>query len=119
METYAITSEVYYDAFNRCYKNIIVIDKIPKGPLKNLVKQINIPKISPFKTNSSCCYRNNCYYAIYNEENELMNADNYHDLYIYLLNNSYTINSELTNMINKSTFKSSRNLLCFISYKID
>ena len=57
--------------------------------------------------------------AIYDNKNEHMNADNYQELYIYLLHNSYIINSELTNMINKSTFKSSNNLLCFISYKID
>ena len=53
------------------------------------------------------------------KNNEIIDADNYHELYIYLLNNGYTINSDLTNMINKSTFKSSKNLLCFISYKID
>ena len=27
VDLYAITSEVYYDTFNRCYKNIMVIDK--------------------------------------------------------------------------------------------
>ena len=112
METYVITTEPYYDTKKKYYKNVLIIDRIPLGPLKNYVKQIQIQSISPFKKTE-----NKCYYGVYNTNNELMDADNYYELYLFLLNNSYTINTELTNMINKQTFKSSRNLLSFITYK--
>ena len=117
METYVITSEPYYDNNSKCYFNILIIDRPPNGPLKSLVKKLTISNLSPFQINNNIKYK--CYYAIYdiNNNNIPMNSDNYYDLYIYLLNNSYTINAELTNMIDKSTFKSSKNLLCFISYK--
>lgn len=114
METYVITTETYYNSLLKHYLNILVIDRIPNGPLNKFVKKITIPIISPFKSNINSC---KCVYAIYNNNNEIMNADNYYELYIYLLNNSYIINTELTNMIDKTTFKSSKNLLCFISYK--
>ena len=116
METYVITTEPYYDYIKQCYFNILIIDRLPNGPLKSLVKNISISKLSPFQTNNNKSYK--CYHAIYDlNSNTPMNADNYYDLYIFLLNNSYIINTELTNMIDKSTFKSSKNLLCFISYK--
>ena len=117
METYAINTQIYFDNKYGYYKNILTINTIPKGPLSSLVRKINIPKLSPFDVNSITS--NTCYNVIYNEKNEIMDADSYHELYIYLLNNGYMINSDLTNMINKSTFKSTKNLLCFISYKID
>ena len=115
METYVITTEPYYDYNKKSYFNILIIDRYPNGPLKSLVKTINISKLSPFQNNNKS-YK--CYNAIYDLNNNVpMNADNYYDLYIFLLNNSYIINTELTNMIDKTTFKSSKNLLCFISYK--
>ena len=36
-KTYAITSQPYYDTYNTCYKNILVINAFPEGQLARLV----------------------------------------------------------------------------------
>ncbi len=47
-EVYTITIKPYYNSLmnNEYYRHIIEINKMPKGPLKNIVKQINKPIIT-------------------------------------------------------------------------
>ena len=116
-KTYAITSQPYYDTYNTCYKNILVINIFPQGPLAKLVKKIQTPKLSPFKQSSPCCPIENCVYAIYKMDNltELMNPDDIPNLFSYLIENGYKIDTSITKMMNSSDIKTTNKLLCYIS----
>ena len=60
IQVYSLTIKPYYNdqANNQYYTHIIEINKEPLGPLKNIVKRLNKPKISPFNTfsNDHCVY---------------------------------------------------------------
>ena len=125
INTYCITSETYYDNINICYKNIFIINNMPKGPLSEIVRQLHMPEASAF---TSSYKRRKCVNAIYriNEEthnncdncdkNNLMNPDDIGSLFNFLLQNNYKIDTSLTNMMNKSDVKQTNKLVCFISY---
>ena len=40
MATYTISSQPFYDNINQCYKNIVIIDREPTGPLAQIVKSV-------------------------------------------------------------------------------
>jgi hypothetical protein len=117
--SYAITSQTYYDNQNQCYKNILVINSFPQGPLSSLVKKINTPKLSPFKQDTVCCSIKNCVQAIFkiNEsKNELMTPEDIPELFNFLILNGYKIDTSLTRMMNDSEVKFTTNkLVCYIS----
>ncbi len=121
LKTYAITSQTYYDNRLTCYKNILVINNIPVGELTKYVKRLNMPKVSPFKQSTDCCPIKSCEYVIYKIDNshEIMTVDDIPDLFGFLMENGYTIDTSLTKMMNKSDVKSSINkLVCYISMNI-
>lgn len=120
-EVYTITIKPYYNSLmnNEYYRHIIEINKMPKGPLKNIVKQINKPKISPFNTfsNNPCENKISCTYAIYdiNNPKEFMCTSNISDLYAYILNyqDIYTIDTVLSTIMHKSNITNDQNKLLF------
>ena len=68
---YQITSEVYLDLYNECYKNILVIYPKPKDPSLNAItKPITREKLSPFDDISPCCPRDRCMYAVVHPYNK-------------------------------------------------
>lgn len=111
--TYCITSQTYYDNKNMYYKNILVINNPPKGPLSKFVRRLNVPPVSAFAP-----YYNSlpCVNAIYRIDNpcELMTPDDIGNLYNFLLQHNYTIDTALTNMMNGSAVKGTNKLVCFI-----
>jgi hypothetical protein len=117
-KTYAISSQPYYDTRNECYKNIIIINKPPIGELTKIVKKITTPKISPFKQSTPCCPIKMCEYALYKIDTpcELMTIDDISDLFGFLTENGYKIDTSITKMMNTSQVKSTINkLVCYIS----
>lgn len=119
---YTITIQPYYEYTKQCYRNILVLNKEPEGPLKTIVKRLNPPKLSEFNSfsyNNECCYERKCIYAICNENNkgEFMCIDNISNLFEYLMNHGYTIDTTITNMFQKSSVKMTNPIICFISYK--
>lgn len=127
--TYTLTSQPYYDYRNQCYRNILVLNKEPLGPLKSIVKRINPPKLSEFNEltyNNTCCYERKCIYAIYNIDHISMNykddfmcIDDMSNFFEFLINNGYTIDTSITKLFQKSQVKLTNPLICLISYKID
>lgn len=121
---YTLTTQPYYDYINQCYKNILVLNNEPVGPLKTIVKRLNPPKLSEFNyltSNNECCYERKCIYAIYDIEDKrrcnLMCIDNISNLFEFLVNNNYTIDTSITKMFQKSSVKFTNPFICFISYK--
>ena len=84
--TYMISSQVYRDTCNQydqCYKNIITINLIPKGPLTHFVRRIQMPYLSPFQYGNNCSSgnggnrglgMNNCALALISLRNSFCNG---------------------------------------------
>lgn len=122
IKTFTITSQPYYDQYNQCYKNIMMVNIEPQGPLRNLVRRIQLPRLSPFQTEGPCnpiqkCglalqglnYSNNCNKSGCN----LMTPNEIPDLISFLLSNGYQIETQLTNMLNQSEIKLTDKRLAF------
>ena len=118
MTTYTISSQPFYDNINQCYKNIVTIDRQPTGPLSQIVKSLHTPRLSPFQHPGPCCEVNRCIKAIYKVGNtsDLMTPDDIPELFSFLIQNGYTIDTALTTMMNKSQVKMTSKLICFISF---
>jgi len=112
---YQITSEAYLDRFNECYKNILVISPKPTDISLNLItKAISREKLSPFQEISPCCPLDRCLYAFIHPNCELMCVNDIAVLFGYLTSNGYTINTDLTKIMQDSDVKI-KNLICFIT----
>jgi hypothetical protein len=115
--TYQLSSVVYLDNKNECYKKIVIINQKPQGSLQSLVRSLHIPKPSPFKTPNNCCPSPYCHQVIMhpNKPNELLCMNEIADLFSFLIANGYTIDTEITKMMMQGTEKIDK-LICFISY---
>ena len=112
---YFISQKIYYDSFLKCYKKILIVDREPEGELKNKIKLLNNTKLSPFQENTS--YKQSCnLYAIYNinETNSLLDIDNQSKLISFLLNNNYSIETDLTKLLIENNTQ--KNILYAIKY---
>jgi len=121
---YTLTTEPYYDFNLQNYINIIRINMIPEGPLKFFVRRIKYPtlNISNKFNNNYNNYSNNktCILVLQSfiNINRYMTPDDIPNLFNYLINNDYEINTSLTNMLNKGDVRlNNQNIICFFSYK--
>lgn len=122
-----IKSQPYYDNKTQRYYSILCFNKLPSHPLlKAHVVRIQNNKLSPFEDNITCYAREQCLFAI---KNSLLNGVTGHrscieyltfDDYVYLLDflieNGFTVNTSITNMLQKNTTHVPQNLLCFIGH---
>ena len=137
-KTYMLSTRVFLDTFNQCYKNIIVINLPPDGPLGKIVRRLQMPPLSPFNVPGPCCNKTgykDCALALFSlrgcngfgfgigngnsggRGNCLMYDDEVPDLFSFLLSNGYKIDTSLTKMMNQSEVKINDNkILCFITY---
>tara|TARA_B100001175_G_C19448686_1_gene610120 strand:- start:261 stop:620 length:360 start_codon:yes stop_codon:yes gene_type:complete len=115
---YTLTVKPFLDQYNKKYIKIITINQMPTGNLAQYVKRIQTPKLSPFKQDDSCCSRKCCENALYkfDDTSKFMCIDEIPDLFTYLATNNYTINYELTKMMNDGEVKITDKILCFFSY---
>jgi hypothetical protein len=125
-----LSTRVFLDTFNQCYRNIVVINLPPEGPLSKIVRRLQMPPLSPFNAPGPCCNRvraKDCSLALFSLEgcdgvgkgrgNCLMYDDEIPDLFSFLLSNGYKIDTSLTKMMNQSEVKLNDNkILCFITY---
>jgi hypothetical protein len=132
LKTFTISVRPFYDQYNKCYKNILVINGYPQGPLNSLVRRIQFNDLSPYQkyqNNSPCNYIEKCglalanieYYHMqpifYNDSDmccnkfssgsgcNLMSPNEINNLISFLLNNGYQIETQITNMLNNSPIK--------------
>lgn len=117
-ETYSISTQMYYDSIEQCYKRIFVIDRSPVGPLASIVKTLHTPKLSPFQESSPCCPINNCVQAIYNPHHpyRLLMVDEQVTLIQFLTTNHYKIDTSLTKLILKNPVQPTNQLMFMITY---
>jgi hypothetical protein len=139
MNTFTITSLPYYNSCSQCYSNVLAINLEPQGPLRNFVRRINFPKLSPYKLDNSpcnpintcglvltdlginsnninnCCNNNRYQYQYYNQSgnnyNNLLTPNQIPELISFLLANGYQIETQITNMLQNSPVKFNNNKL--------
>ncbi len=133
-KTVVLYSEPYLDTYNQCYKNIVTINLMPQGPLAQYVIRIKNTPLSPFKQSTPCNPINKCSLAltksVINNGNgcctnmknscNLMTVDDVPDLFSFLLERGYVVDTSLTKMMNASDIRFNTNnqnkLICFLKY---
>lgn len=129
--TVSLFSQPYLDTFNQCYKNIVVVNLKPQGPLGELVRLVKFPVLSTFKQAGPCNPLKQCGYALLsisgggccNKSNgcDLMTVDEVPTLISFLVSNGYTIDTSITKMFNASDIAfdtyTGNKLICFVSYR--
>lgn len=120
MAMYTISTQTFYDSISQNYRNIYVIDHKPHGPLAKIARQVTAPKLSPFQTNDNSCCNCKCIYAIYNPEypTQLLCIEQLGLLFNFLTTKGYTIDTNLTTMMQSSKVTFKKDFVCFIR-KID
>lgn len=122
IKTFTITSMPFYDQYNQCYKNIMMVNVEPQGPLRRLVRRTKLNRLSPFQREGPCNPIQKCALAIQSLNNgqytdtgccNLMTPDEIPDLISFLLANGYQIETQITNMLNQSEIKLSNKRLAF------
>ena len=114
---YTLSSQVYLDTHDKIYKKILIINTKPTGVLNNHVRQISPQKLSPFQGNHYTSYcENRCAYALtkFCNNMEFMDPNDIPELFTFLLENGYTINTQLTQMMQTSNVKMDKEIICFI-----
>ena len=129
VNTFTITSQPFYDQYNQCYKNIMMVNVEPSGPLRKNIRRIKLPKLSPFQREGPCNPIPQCGLAIQNLHGtqytgtrgcklnfgcNLMTPNELPELIAFLISNNYQIETQLTNMLNQSDVKLTNRKLSFI-----
>ena len=115
VKTFTITSQPFYDQYNECYKNILMVNAEPLGPLRRLIRRIKLSKLSPFQQDNQCYKK--CGLALQSLRGSLLNymtPDEIPDLITFLTGNNYQIETQITNMLNQSEIKLSNQKIGFI-----
>ncbi len=127
--TFTITTQPYLDNNNQnnnqCYKNILMINVVPDGPLNAFVRRLQLPRLSPFQTRDDCNQLKNCGLVLINPFQNVsckkgcnyMTPNEIPDLYSFLTSNGYQIDTQLTNMMNNSDVKlTNSRIVCSATY---
>ena len=125
-KTVSLFSQPFLDTYNKCYKNIVVINLQPQGPLADLVRFTKFPPLSEFKTQGPCSPIKQCGYALMSLGGcnmgceDLMVVDEVPGLISFLVSNGYTVDTSITKMFNQSEIRFDTNtgnkLICFVTY---
>jgi len=109
IKIYIIYIEPYYNNLNQEYYHILTIDKLPEGPLKQFVKLISKSNISRKIKN---LHLNHCQYAISSKiinntshKYDLCTQDDISSIYEFLINNNYSLNNNLNDILNNDNIK--------------
>lgn len=140
-KTYALSSQVYLDRYTKCYRNIIVINLPPEGPLLRHVRRLQLPRLSPFQEFAECYREQKCALALTSLRSfmggafsgygvgldkgcrgsvcggNLMTDDEIPILISFLTANGYHVDTKITKMMFQSGIKSNENkLICYFTY---
>ncbi len=126
--TFTVYLEPYLHPHIREYQNILTTDKMPTGPLKDLVMPIRPPRLSPFQ-NAYSPFDDpfgHCKYAIIRYPGQPVSQKCYNQfltyadipsLLGYLGSNGYNVNTEITKTIQRSGSMppGGRRMICVVS----
>ena len=95
----------------KTYSEILTLDNMPPGSLREMVMLVDFPRLSPFRPNSgpffngqSCVpcimrYPASAIGSAFRNEESFLRADDISSLFSYLIDNGYQIQDRLTNMM--------------------
>jgi hypothetical protein len=112
---FKLSKEVYLDTFTKCYKNIVVLSKLPENneEIKKHVKTIPRSKLSPFKTFDCCSEEPHCVHAfIKKDSGEFITIEKIDDIISILYLLGYMIDYDLTKIMLKN--KTDKHLLFYV-----
>lgn len=112
---FKISKQVYLDTFTKCYKNIVILSKLPENDtqIKKYVRTIPRNKLSPFKTFDCCNEQPHCVHAFINPDSREFIPIEKIDRVIDILNTlGYMIDYDLTKIMLKN--KTDKNLLFYM-----
>uniref|UniRef100_A0A6C0LAL0 Uncharacterized protein n=1 Tax=viral metagenome TaxID=1070528 RepID=A0A6C0LAL0_9ZZZZ len=137
--TFVLYLEPIMNPYFKSYQNVITLDRMPDGPLADMVTMVNLPKLSPFQEagngfgrgmGGSCIhvllrYRKSSGLFSWKNSDIFMGTDDIPSVLGYLKANGYTIDTDLTKMMFKSRvevggisdkrFSGDRKVICFVS----
>ena len=125
IRTFTITSHTYYDEYRKNYRNILMVNVEPPGPLRLHVRRLRLPRLSPFRRNDYQSNFQGCGLAIFNSllipdyryGLDLMTPDEIPYLITFLESHGYQIDTQITNMLNQSEVKlTDRKLVFNVTY---
>lgn len=131
---FSIYVEPYLNSYYKTYQNIITLDSIPAGPLRQMVATVSRPKLSPFQELSpmsdnvfGCKFALMRYpvtngFSIKYKNSFMVDAD-VPAVLNYLGVNGYMIDTDLTRILQKSgignnsfDYSGKRTLVCNVRY---
>lgn len=142
--TCALYLEPMLNTYYQSYQDVLTLSAVPNGPLANMVRHVNVPKLSPFqsmsafspppisRTSSSgtCLYilsRYPCQPANIKNADSFMYASDIPNVFGYLESNGYKILDQLTSMTfrgqidvaaaSPGAFNGKRRLVCMFRYQ--
>ena len=104
-QSYILSLETVLNSFTHNYCKIIVIDRIPVGPLASLVTTLSTPKLSPFQNNP---FGHSCIHPIVrfpntspnlNQIDQFLTSHDIPSIISFLRSNQYVIDTDMTTMI--------------------
>jgi hypothetical protein len=138
--TFTISAEPYYDPYTQQYKNVLMVNIEPPGPLRLYIRRLRMDRLSPYHQVSRDVWRQ-CGLAIVSLQlagasfvpinyigfeypvinpnpsiicnAELMTPDEIPILITFLQANGYQIETQITNMLNNSNFRQRNDKLVF------
>lgn len=100
-EIYILNSKYNYNSLKEIYENLLTLNKIPKGNLKNYIIKKKFTQI-----NNSIVSKYECDYIIYNlsNSNEYLKIEDLNNIICYLIENNYSIINNINSNINLPVF---------------
>ena len=118
-EMYSILSVPYYKSNRQCYVKVLTLDRNPppKSILNKILKKTNFQKISPFKELNDCERNNSCRNIFINpyNYNEFAEINDIPAVFSWLITNNFSIDTNITQMLNNGTVRMSNPIIAFIS----
>lgn len=118
-ESYVISSQIYYDTFNTCYKRILTVDRMPTGTLSTITRRIQNNKLSEFKESTPCCPIERCVYALYHpspsHRSDFLSVEDQGIFLTFLTTHGYTINTSLTELTLRNPIKSEKQIMYVVT----
>lgn len=97
--TYALCLRVFLDKHYECYRNIITINEMPEGALRQLVRRVQNPILSPFEIHDPCGNHTKCLWALFTIYNQHMTEKDIPHLISFLTNNGYIVDTKITKLM--------------------
>jgi hypothetical protein len=130
--TFVMYLEPMLNKYYKTYQNVITLSNLPQGPLQEYVHKMNPPKLSEFQNTSPLPNKGfECLYVLQRYSNKqnafsmdnIMNEDDIPSIFSFLTNNGYIINTQFTDMLQKSEVNlggstKKRKMICIINYNV-